>query len=257
LGCSAVGRDHHFRQYPFPKYQCTLPALFLLGWVVIVDQPAELTTSATDAVLAIECAVVLAILWRTPTGDRWRIGLWCWAFGLLAVASSLGAVAHGFEMPQTLRAALWKPLYLSLGLVLGLFLVGACFDWQGPAFARRLVPWSIGLGGVFFGVTQLLDGAFIVFVVYEAAAMTSAFAIYIFLAATQRLRGAGVVAAAIFLNLAAAATQASSVSFKIAVPFDHNGVFHLVQMVAIATLGLGLRLGMGLGAERVSSDLAH
>jgi hypothetical protein len=51
------------------------------------------------------------------------------------------------------------------------------------------------------------------------------------------------VATAISLNLAAAAVQASSVSFEIFVPFDHNGVFHLVQMVALATLGLGLRLG--------------
>lgn len=209
-----------------------------------VASPTELTTSATDAVLALECAIILAYLWRTPTGDRWRIGLWCWALGLLAFASVLGSVTHGLEMPQSLRAALWKPLYLSLGFLVALFLVGAVFDWHGRVVARRLVPWSIGLGGIFFGLTELLNGAFIIFLVYEGAAMAGALAIYSFLAATHRLRGAGVVATAISLNLAAAAVQASSVSFKLFVPFDHNGVFHLVQMVALATLGLGLRLGM-------------
>jgi Family of unknown function (DUF6962) len=206
--------------------------------------PTELTTSATDAGLALECVVVLAYLWRTPTGDRRRIGLWCWALGLLAFASLLGAASHGFAMPYSWQAGLWKPLYLSLGLLVALFLVGAFLDWRGPAFAMRLVPWSLGLGVIFFGLTEFLNGAFIIFVIYEAAAMAGALAIYSFLATSHHLKGAGVVAAAITLNLMAAGVQASTASFKICVPFDHNGVFHLIQMFGVATLGLGLRIGM-------------
>jgi hypothetical protein len=217
-----------------------------------VTSPAEITTSATDAVLAIECIVFLAYVWRTPTGDCWKVGLWCWALGLLALASLLGAVAHGFEIPDSLRAALWHSIYLSLGILIALFLVGALRDWQGRALAQRLVPWSIGLGVSFFGLTVVFSGAFIVFILYEAVVMLSALAIYSFLAATHRLRGAGVVALAIFLNLAAAGAQASNVSFKLLVPFDHNGVFHLIQMLAIAALGLGLRLGMKSDARCVS-----
>jgi hypothetical protein len=41
---------------------------------------------------------------------------------------------------------------------------------------------------------------------------------------------------AIDLNLVAAAVQASDVTIRLIVPFDHNGVFHLVQLVAIAAL---------------------
>ena len=210
----------------------------------LAASPTELTTSATDAVLAIECAVILVYLWRHPTGGRWRIRLWCWAFGLLGVGSFLGAVVHGLEMPQALRAALWKPLYLSLGLVIAIFLVGALLDWRGRVAATRLLPWSLGLGVIFFGLTEFLGRGFIVFVVYEAAGMVVALAIYSFLAVTNRLRGAAVVATAILLNLVAGAAQASSVSFTVFVPFDHNGVFHLIQMVGIATLALGLRMGM-------------
>jgi hypothetical protein len=212
--------------------------------MTLIASSTELTTSATDAVLALECVVVLAYLWRTPTGDRRKIGLWCWAFGLLAFASLLGAVAHGLEMPHPWRAALWKPLYLSLGLLVALFLVGAFLDLHGPAFAMRLVPWCLGLGGIFFGLTEFLNGGFIIFVIYEAMAMAGALAIYSLLAATHRLKGAGVVAAAIILNLMAAGVQASSASFKIFVPLDHNGAFHLVQMFGIAALGLGLRIGL-------------
>ena len=106
------------------------------------------------------------------------------------------------------------------------------------------VPWGLGLGVIFFGLTEFLNGAFIIFVIYEATAMAGALAIYSFLAASSRLKGAGVVAAAIILNLMAAGVQASSASFKLFVPFDHNGVFHLVQMFGIAILGLGLRIGL-------------
>ena len=210
----------------------------------LVASPTELTTSATDAMLAIECGGVLAWLWRKPTGDRWRVGLWSWVFGLLAFASLLGSVAHGLKLPTVWQTALWKPLNLSLGLLVALFLTGALFDWQGRVFAQRLIPLSIGLGGVFFGLTELFTGGFVIFVVYEAAVMAAAMAIYASLAATRRLKGAGVVAAAICLNLAAAGVQASSFSVKAFVPFDHNGLFHLIQMAGIATLGLGLSLGM-------------
>ena len=217
--------------------------------MALVVSPTELTTGATDLVLAIECVVVWGCLWRTP-GDRWRMGLWSWVCGLLACASFLGAVAHGWEMPDSWRAALWKPLYLSLGLLVALFLVGAVFDWQGRRVALWLLPWSIGIGFVFFVLTALLNGGFLIFVIYEATAMLIALAIYCFLAATHRLKGAGLVAGAILLNLAAAGVQASSVSCRVFVPFDHNGVFHLVQMAGTGVLGLGLHLGMQPEAKR-------
>jgi hypothetical protein len=100
------------------------------------------------------------------------------------------------------------------------------------------------VSAAFFGLTALLGGKFIVFIVYAATILLSALTIYTFLAATHRLKGAAVVALAILLNLAAAAVQASNVSLHLLVPFDHNGVFHLVQIVSTAILGWGLHLGM-------------
>ncbi|OGQ85945.1 MAG: hypothetical protein A2512_01260 [Deltaproteobacteria bacterium RIFOXYD12_FULL_56_24] len=210
----------------------------------LITSPTELTTSATDALLAIECTVIITLLLRTAPVDRWRTNLWCWVFGLLAIASFLGAMAHGLEMPKSIRMALWAVLYLSLGILVVLFIVGAVADWRGRVAAMRLVPWGIGVSAAFLGLTALLGGAFIVFIVYAAAVLLSALAIYTFLAASHRLQGAAVVALAILLNLAAAAVQASNVSLHLLVPFDHNGVFHLVQIVSTAILGWGLHLGM-------------
>jgi len=212
--------------------------------MLLVQSSTELTTSATDALLAIECVAIVTWLLRTETADRWRRGLWCWVFGLLAIGSLLGAFAHGLEMPDSVRAVLWKPLYLSLGILVGLFIVGAVGDLRGRASAQRLLPWSVCTGAAFFVVTQLMAGAFIVFVLYEAAALVTALAIYTFLAATRQRKGAAVVASGILLSLTAAGIQANHVAFNIFFPFDHNGVFHLVQMLSTALLGLGLRLGM-------------
>lgn len=222
--------------------------------MVFVDVPTELTTSATDAALAIECVVIMTYLWRTPTGDRWRTGLWCWIFGLIGFSSFLGAIAHGLEMPDFVREALWKPLYLSLGVLVALFIVGAVLDWRGRPAAARLIPWGIGAGVLFFGLIEFFGGAFIIFGIYEAMAMVTALAIYSFLAATHRLKGSGVIAVAILINLMAAGVQATDASVRIFFPFDHNGVFHIVQMAGAATLGLGLRIGMEPIAKNVSIE---
>jgi len=212
--------------------------------VPLINSPTELTTGATDALLAIECTVIIALLRRTAPADRWRTNLWCWVFGLLAIASFLGALTHGLEMPKSIRIALWTPLYMSLGILVLLFIVGAVADWRGKAAAKRLVPWGIGMSVAFLGLTALLGGKFIVFIVYAATIMLSALAIYTFLAATHRLKGTAVVALAILLNLAAAAVQASNLSLHLLFPFDHNGLFHLVQILSTAILGWGLHLGM-------------
>jgi hypothetical protein len=216
--------------------------------MIFVNVPTELTTSATDALLAIECVIITVYLWRTPTYDRWRTGLWCWVFGLISFSSFLGAITHGFKMPGFVRETLWKPLYLSLGVLVALFIVGAVFDWRGRTAAVRLLPWGIGAGVLFFGMTEYFGGAFIVFDVYVAMAMVITLAIYSFLAATNRVKGSGIVAVAILLNLTAAGVQATDASVRIFFPFDHNGVFHLVQMAGAAALGLGLRIGMRLKA---------
>jgi len=53
------------------------------------------------------------------------------------------------------------------------------------------------------------------------------------------------LAAGILLNIAAAVIQSiDSIAITILVPFDHNGVFHLVQVAALVTLTAGLLRGM-------------
>jgi hypothetical protein len=204
----------------------------------------ERTTAATDAMLGFLCIALVARFQRFRARNPWKTGLWSWVFGLLSAASLAGAVVHGLDLSPALRNLLWQPLYLALGIVVALFVTGSVCDWRGEKAARPLVPGAIAAGVVFYSLTLVLNGSFLAFVVYEGAAMISALAIYTAVAVGQRRPGSAAIAAAIGLNIVAAALQASSLRFTFIWPFDHNGIFHLVQATALLVLGYGLSAGM-------------
>ncbi len=75
--------------------------------------------------------------------------------------------------------------------------------------------------------------------------MLFAFGLYAYLAAKTSSRAMTVMLIGVGLNIVAAAIQATqAVSFTLVWPFDHNGVFHLVQMVALLVLCAGLRMSI-------------
>jgi len=123
--------------------------------------------------------------------------------------------------------------------------IAALFDLRGAHAARRLLLPMLVLAFAFFALTQTGTGSFRIFIAYEAVAMLAALGVYGWLAFGNRLSGSGVIAAGIVLNLLAAAVQASgAVSVVLVVPFDHNGVFHLLQLIALVVLTIGLVRGM-------------
>lgn len=208
-----------------------------------IDIPTEQTTAATDALLAlIALGALVAALRAGRNKHRWKAVIWAWAFGLLSLASALGAVAHGFKMSQQTNDLLWQPLNLALGLTIAMFVVGVVHDAWGEAASRRILVPMIVVGVVFFGITRLIPGSFLVFVLYEAVAMLFSLIVYIVLATQKRQVGAWWMAAGILVTIAAAGIQAGgALHVTVIWEFDHNGVFHIVQMFGIALLVAGLR----------------
>jgi len=205
--------------------------------------PTELTTAATDAAMGVLSLLLLLDLRRLRVRSTWQRNVWIEVFGLLVAGSVLGAITHGFELAAAVRAQIWLPLYLSLGLAVALFVVGAVGDLMGEAAGRRLFPWAVAAGVGFFAASQWLGGAFLIFVVYEGAAMLLALAIYLRVA----MRGeawAWWTASGIALTLGAATVQAASLRMTLVVPFDHNGLFHLLQMAATVLIAAGVRAGL-------------
>ena len=82
----------------------------------------------------------------------------------------------------------------------------------------------------------------------KALAMLFALAGYIWLAFEGSLDGAWLMVAGVLATIPAAGVQASnSVSLTFIWQFDHNGAYHLIQMVGILLLVVGLRAALLAG----------
>ncbi len=210
--------------------------------IELVGSATERTTAATDAALGLLAAAGALHLTRAvPPSFARRI--WQAALLGLSLASALGAIAHGLVMSDALREALWQPLYLLLGITMALFVVGAADAWRGEGAARRLLLPLLGLALVFYGVTRAARGDFLVFVLFEAAALIFSLVVYLRLAYRRTRPGAGLMALALVVSLAAGVVQASGpMSVRLVWAFDHNGIFHLLQLIGVTLLLLGLRL---------------
>lgn len=215
-----------------------------------IDIPTEQTTAITDLILSILSLSSALYLLRHRIADPWKANLWASAFGLLALSSALGVIAHGFRLNPAAIRLFWLPLNLSLGLVIALFVTGAIYDRWGLRASQRMLPIMIGIGLTFFAVTQAVSGAFLVFILYEAVAMLVALVIYVRITRNHSLPGAGLMVAGVFITIAAAVFQAShGIELTLLWKFDHNGVFHLVQMVGVLTIVAGLRAALAARPE--------
>jgi hypothetical protein len=76
-------------------------------------------------------------------------------------------------------------------------------------------------------------------------AMLFVLAGYFYLAAGNRLPGAGWIVAGIVISILAAAIQAAAPDGVVIIwGLDHNGVFHMVQMVGVPALVIGLKTSL-------------
>jgi hypothetical protein len=88
----------------------------------------------------------------------------------------------------------------------------------------------------------MIPDTFLISIVYQITAMLFALVAYGWLAINHQLSGAGLMAAGILVTILAAGVQAGqSVSFTFIWKFDHNGAYHLIQMVGVILLTAGLR----------------
>jgi uncharacterized protein DUF6962 len=199
----------------------------------------ERTTAVTDALLALAVgAGVLRLRHSVP--PSWRRRVWLSALAAFGVSALLGAASHGLALEERVRDALWQPLFVLLCLAVALFVVGAVADWRGEDLGRTFLPFLLVLGAGCFIATRLTAGDFRVFLAFEAAGLAFALAVYAALA-TRGRPGAALVAAALAVSLAAGAVQASGpLSVRLGWEFDHNGLYHLVQLVGVGLLIRGL-----------------
>ncbi|BFM10535.1 hypothetical protein R50072_06880 [Simiduia litorea] len=206
-----------------------------------VSNVTELTTAGTDLLLAMAALVAIYIL-RTRSPATQRTSYWLSIFSCLVVAALLGAVAHGVELPGQAGKYMWLVIYLALALLVAMFVVAVIYDVFGAVNARRsMLPMIvIALGFVTYVAT--FSTSFLPFIVYEALAMLFALSGYVYLS-VRGFVGANWFSLGILLTLIAAGIQATkALAFTLIWPFDHNSVYHLLQIVALGLLLKGVLL---------------
>ena len=207
-----------------------------------INIPIEQTTAATDFILFILSVWTVFKIRKAGRGaSKKKAGIWIWVFILLSIAAIFGAVAHGFQMDEKINYLLWQPLNLALGLSVSLFAVAAIFDLRHGSLPKVVAPGFIALGIIFYFITVFIPGSFLVFIIYEAVVMLFAIFAYISLALKGELKGAWWMVSGILITIIAAAIQASeTMHVEVIWEFDHNGIFHIVQMIGILVLLKGL-----------------
>lgn len=212
----------------------------------IIGIPTEQTTAATDLILALLSLATAFFLSRRGGGLRnFRVRIWTVVFCSLAVVGFGGAVAHGLVMSETLNGILWHLINLSLAAMITLFLTAFIHDLFSEAAARKWMLRLAILALLFLLVTLLFPDSFLVFVLFESAAMLVALVGYSTACLKRSLPGSGLIATAILLTLAAGAVQATgNIRLQCIWLFDHNGAFHLIQMLALPFFAAGIFRGL-------------
>ncbi|MEI6575730.1 MAG: hypothetical protein WCO63_06075 [Bacteroidota bacterium] len=217
----------------------------------IIDIPSEQTTAFTDIMLAVISFSIARMVYKTGNqNEPKKTAIWTWAFSLLGIGSIIASAAHGLQMSAAFNFILWQPINLSLGLMISLIIAGVFYDLNGR-LPHAVLPVSLGLGVVFYAITIIIPGQFFVFILYEAVAMVFALISYGILSIRGNLSGAWYMALGILMSIVAAVIQATdSISLNFIWQFDHNGIFHLVQMLGMALLFKGLKASIKPQAAR-------
>ena len=198
----------------------------------------EPTTMLTDYVLGALCLIWGWKLLHLPNGRHASQSLWARAFLATGASALLGGTVHGFALilPETWITGMWKGT---------LYLTGFASFFMLAAVVLVSLPRTIGRWGLAACVLKL--GVYLVwmfnhqdfrFVIYDyGSALLLILGFQLIALYRQRSITAGWIALGILLSFVGAAIQQSG--FSLHTHFNHNDLFHVVQMGAFYLLYRG------------------
>lgn len=184
----------------------------------------EPMTLATDYLLA---GITAWLAWRLPKtfhSQRW----WGAAFAALALGAFLGGTWHGFVQSD----ALWKATVLTVGVASFAMLAGSAIATTSGSSRNLLLAFAVVKLIVYSGWMLRRDE--FIFVVLDTGVAFAA------VAALHLWRFNGWLLAGVAVSVLAALVQASG--FDLHRHFNHNDLYHVIQIGAMVLLYRGARL---------------
>lgn len=202
----------------------------------MIDEP---TTVLSDYALAVVTGWLGLWLFRAWEGQAARM-LWALAFAALALAAALGGTYHGFgnALGAGAQDLLWKATVLAVGT--GSF--GMC---AGSAIAvtvdnprRLLVALAVATLAV-YSVWMLTHDAYLYVIADTGVAMAMIAALHGWSATRRRDRASLWILGGVGASALAAGAQASGIALH--PNFNHNDMYHVIQIAAMALFYIGAR----------------
>lgn len=184
----------------------------------------EPMTMATDYVLGGVAAYAAIVLFRHPQASR---RLWALAFAALAAGAFLGGTWHGLVQSRLL----WKATVLSVGVASFGMVAGSAYA-VFSARRRTLVVTAALAKLLVYSGWMLFHDQFIYVVIDTAIA-------FIVVAALHLWKWNGPILAGVALSVVAGLVQASG--FTLHEHFNHNDLYHAIQIVAVVLLHHGAK----------------
>jgi len=199
----------------------------------------EPMTTLTDYLLAVVCVTLAVFLLKIWSVRRDRAVLF-WSFALLATAFAalLGGTFHGFGRSLTPSGArlLWLGTTWSIGLASFALMTGSLFGAVRPPMRS----WFITIAAcklLLYLVWMIGHEEFIYPIIDYGSSMIVVLVLCIIRWNEPAFRW---IAAGILTAFGASGVQQAHLGFGPA--FDHNAVYHIIQMLAVWLLYRGARL---------------
>lgn len=193
---------------------------------MIAGAISEPVTLATDYLLAGVTAWLCFRLWKQRESQRSR-RWWTIAFGALALGAFLGGTWHGLLQSDLL----WKATVLAVGVASFAMLAGSAYAVLAGS-PRRLLLVLASVKLLAYATVMLIRDEFIFFVIDSGVT-------FALVAALHSWRFNRWIVAGVALSLVAALAQASGIALHR--HFNHNDLYHVIQVAAMLLLYRGAR----------------
>ncbi len=205
-------------------------------------QITEPTTMLTDYLLGLFTVILAVRLFKLNENQQENsILLWAGALVATAIAAFLGGTSHGFALhfSDFAKTAIWKATVYSIGLASFLMLSGTLFATVANPL-RKLLLGLVLLKFLIYAGWMISHDEFKYVIFDYAPAMLGVVLLQLYAYSKWKHKSAVWLISGVLISFAAAGIQMSG--FTLHQHFNHNDLYHVIQMGAIYLLYRGAGL---------------